>query len=101
MALLKRPMYGRSGVTNVVDSQTLPISHLLHFHSSVGLLQVFRHTSLAIRTCETLLIRCCYVIRFPLSKPLRLETREEPPALLRSQAPTFVTNLSSLVAFRR
>ena len=40
-------------------------------------LQVFRHMSVAIQTCETVLIHRYCVIRFPLSKPLRLETRRE------------------------
>ena len=64
------------------------------------LLQVFRHTSLVIQTCETLFVHYRCVIRLPSFKPRRLETRREPPALLESQALTFVTNLSSLVARR-
>ena len=68
------PIYGRSGVTNVVDSQTLHVSYLYTSSRQLVFLQVFRHTAPAIRTCDTVLIHCGCVIRCMLFKPLRLET---------------------------
>lgn len=76
MALLKMLIYGRFGVTNVVDSQTLPISHLLHFYSSVGL-----PASLSPHVCRhsnnvrpySFIVTVSYVFRCPNLYDLRPE----------------------------
>ena len=59
------PIYGGSGVSNVVDSQTLHQSRLPHLPCSVDFLPVFWHTSLVIQICETLCITVAvsYVFR--------------------------------------